>query len=54
VLLLDTALANLASNSRQSVSVNAANSAAPLRQFFECFLLNAMKNEENKGNNSIF
>jgi hypothetical protein len=23
-------------------------------QFFECFLLNAMKNEENKGNNAIF
>jgi hypothetical protein len=22
--------------------------------FFECFLLNAMKNEENKGNNAIF
>jgi hypothetical protein len=22
-------------------------------QFFECFLLNAMKNEENKGNNAI-
>jgi hypothetical protein len=25
-----------------------------IMQFFECFLLNAMKNEENKGNNSIF
>jgi hypothetical protein len=23
-------------------------------QFFECFLLNAMKNEENKGNYAIF
>jgi hypothetical protein len=23
-------------------------------QFLECFLLNAMKNEENKGNNAIF
>jgi hypothetical protein len=23
-------------------------------QFFECFLLNVMKNEENKGNNAIF
>jgi hypothetical protein len=23
-------------------------------QFFECFLLNALKNEENKGNISIF
>jgi hypothetical protein len=23
-------------------------------QFFECFLLNAIKNEENKGNNAIF
>jgi hypothetical protein len=23
-------------------------------QFFECFLLNAMINEENKGNNAIF
>jgi hypothetical protein len=23
-------------------------------QFFECFLLNAMQNEENKGNNAIF
>jgi hypothetical protein len=31
VLLLDTALANLPSNSRQSVAANAANSAAPLR-----------------------
>jgi hypothetical protein len=31
VLLLDTALANLPSNSHQSVAVNAANSAAPLR-----------------------
>jgi hypothetical protein len=25
-----------------------------IMQFFECFLLNAMKNEENKGNNAIF
>jgi hypothetical protein len=25
-----------------------------LMQFFECFLLNAMKKEENKGNNAIF
>ncbi|KAK4015060.1 hypothetical protein OUZ56_030050 [Daphnia magna] len=31
VLLLDTALANLPSNSRQSVAVSAANSAAPSR-----------------------
>ena len=23
-------------------------------QFLECFLLNAMENEENKGNNAIF
>jgi hypothetical protein len=23
-------------------------------QFLECFLLNAMKNEKNKGNNAIF
>jgi hypothetical protein len=23
-------------------------------QFFECFLLNAMKKEENKGKNAIF
>jgi hypothetical protein len=23
-------------------------------QFFECFLLNAMENEENKGNNAIY
>jgi hypothetical protein len=23
-------------------------------QFFECFLLTAMKNEENKGKNAIF
>jgi hypothetical protein len=23
-------------------------------QFFECFLLNAMKNEENKGKHAIF
>jgi hypothetical protein len=23
-------------------------------QFFECFLLNAIKNEENKGNNAMF
>jgi hypothetical protein len=23
-------------------------------QFFECFLLNAMKNEENNGKNAIF
>jgi hypothetical protein len=23
-------------------------------QFFQCFLLNAIKNEENKGNNVIF
>jgi hypothetical protein len=25
-----------------------------IMQFFECFLLNAMKKEENKGNNAIF
>jgi hypothetical protein len=25
-----------------------------IMQFFECFLLNVMKNEENKGNNAIF
>jgi hypothetical protein len=25
-----------------------------IMQFFECFLLNAIKNEENKGNNAIF
>jgi hypothetical protein len=25
-----------------------------IMQFFKCFLLNAMKNEENKGNNAIF
>jgi hypothetical protein len=25
-----------------------------IMQFFECFLLNAMKNEENKGNDAIF
>jgi hypothetical protein len=25
-----------------------------IMQIFECFLLNAMKNEENKGNNTIF
>jgi hypothetical protein len=25
-----------------------------IMQFFECFLLNAMTNEENKGNNAIF
>jgi hypothetical protein len=25
-----------------------------IMQFFEFFLLNAMKNEENKGNNAIF
>jgi hypothetical protein len=25
-----------------------------IMQFFECFLLNAMKNEENKGKNAIF
>jgi hypothetical protein len=25
-----------------------------IMQFFECFLLNAMKNEEIKGNNAIF
>jgi hypothetical protein len=25
-----------------------------IMQFCECFLLNAMKNEENKGNNAIF
>jgi hypothetical protein len=25
-----------------------------IMQFFECFLLNAMKNEENKENNVIF
>jgi hypothetical protein len=25
-----------------------------IMHFFECFLLNAMKNEENKGNNAIF
>jgi hypothetical protein len=25
-----------------------------IMQFLECFLLNAMKNEENKGNNAIF
>jgi hypothetical protein len=25
-----------------------------IMQIFECFLLNAMKNEENKGNNAIF
>ena len=25
-----------------------------IMQFFECFLFNAMKNEENKGNNAIF
>jgi hypothetical protein len=25
-----------------------------IMQFFECFLLKAMKNEENKGNNAIF
>jgi hypothetical protein len=25
-----------------------------LVQFFECFLMNLMKNEENKGNNAIF
>jgi hypothetical protein len=24
------------------------------KQFIECFLLNAMENEENKGNNAIF
>jgi hypothetical protein len=25
-----------------------------IMQFFECFFLNVMKNEENKGNNAIF
>jgi hypothetical protein len=25
-----------------------------IMQFFECFLLNAMKNEENKGKHAIF
>jgi hypothetical protein len=25
-----------------------------IMQFFECFLLKAMKNEENKGHNAIF
>jgi hypothetical protein len=25
-----------------------------IMQFLECFLFNAMKNEENKGNNAIF
>jgi hypothetical protein len=25
-----------------------------IMQLFECFLWNAMKNEENKGNNAIF
>jgi hypothetical protein len=25
-----------------------------IMQFFECFLLNAMKNEENNGKNAIF
>jgi hypothetical protein len=25
-----------------------------IMQFFEFFLLNAMKNEENKGNNTMF
>jgi hypothetical protein len=25
-----------------------------IMQFFECFLVNAMKNEENKGNNAFF
>jgi hypothetical protein len=25
-----------------------------IMQFLECFLLNAMKNEENKGKNAIF
>jgi hypothetical protein len=25
-----------------------------IMQFFECFLLNALKKEENKGNNAIF
>ena len=25
-----------------------------IMQYFECFLLNAMKNEENKGNYAIF
>jgi hypothetical protein len=25
-----------------------------IMQFFECFLLNAMKKEENKGNNALF
>jgi hypothetical protein len=25
-----------------------------IMHFFECFLLIAMKNEENKGNNAIF
>jgi hypothetical protein len=25
-----------------------------IMQLFECFLLNAMKNKENKGNNAIF
>jgi hypothetical protein len=25
-----------------------------IMQFFECFWLNSIKNEENKGNNAIF